>query len=81
MINPFITPDYAITILVPLTKILYLFFMQEQRIITGVKVTQQMSKAKDILKTQVIPREKKFQELKRNGSLSPKLKEAIIVNA
>ena len=39
-------------------------------LITGVTVTQQMEKAKDILKNEVIPKEKEFQQRRQNGSLS-----------
>ena len=35
--------------------------MCKEKLITGVKVTQQMSKARDILNSQVIPKEKLFQ--------------------
>lgn len=42
-------------------------------LITGVTVTQQMKQAKAILKNQVIPKEKTFQERKQNGSLSNKI--------
>jgi len=42
-------------------------------IITGVPVEQQMSEAKVILETKVIPQERTFQERKENGSLSHEL--------
>jgi hypothetical protein len=38
--------------------------MKNKKIITGITVAEQMRKAKKILKTQVIPREKQYQELK-----------------
>ena len=44
--------------------------MSKTSIITGVSVSQQMSKAQEILKTHVIPREKAFQEKKKSGLLS-----------
>ncbi len=50
-------------------------------LITGVTVTQQMKKAKKILKNQVIPKEKKFQQRKRDGSLSKELIDTINSNA
>jgi hypothetical protein len=50
-------------------------------LITGVTVTQQMKKAKEILKSKVIPKEKKFQQRKRNDSLSPELIEVLKSNA
>lgn len=50
-------------------------------LITGVTVTQQMKKAKEILKNQVIPREQKFQQRKKNGLLSKKLILAMKENA
>ena len=49
-------------------------------LITGVTVTQQMRSAKRILKTKVIPLEKKFQERKKNGTLSLKLIRALKSN-
>ena len=50
-------------------------------LITGVTVTQQMKKAKEILKSQVIPKENKFQQRKQRGLLSPELISAIKLNA
>lgn len=44
--------------------------MNSQKIITGVTVSDQMSKAMEILKTQVIPREIQFQDRKTKGLLS-----------
>lgn len=55
--------------------------MCKEKLITGVNVTQQMSKAKEILKSQVIPRENQFQKRKRNGNLSPELLSALMANA
>lgn len=43
--------------------------MSETSIITGITVSEQMSKAQEILKIQVIPREKAFQEKKKSGLL------------
>jgi hypothetical protein len=44
--------------------------MSKTSIITGITVSQQMSKAEEILKTQVIPRDKAFQEKKKSGLIS-----------
>ena len=55
--------------------------MCKEKIITGIKVTQQMSKAKAILNSQVIPREELFQIRKKMGKLSPELKRALKANA
>jgi len=55
--------------------------MCKEKLITGVKVTQQMSKARIILKNQVIPREEQFQQRKKSGRLSPKLINAMKANA
>ena len=43
------------------------------KLITGIKVTQQMSKARYILHSQVIPREELFQIRKKEGKLSQEL--------
>jgi ABC-type uncharacterized transport system ATPase component len=45
-------------------------------VITGITVTQQMSKARIILKNQVIPREKQFQQDKM-GATKPGLNSSI----
>jgi len=50
-------------------------------LITGVTVTQQMKIAKEILKSQVIPKEKKIQYRKKNGLLSEELIKAMKENA
>jgi hypothetical protein len=55
--------------------------MCKKKLIAGVKVTQQMSKAKIILNNQVIHREKLFQIRKREGKLSPELKRALKANS
>lgn len=55
--------------------------MSKEKLITGVSVNQQMSKAKVILHNQVIPQEKLFQIRKRNGNLSPDLKSSLKANA
>ena len=55
--------------------------MCKERLITGVKVTQQMSKARIILNSQVIPREELFQIRKREGKLSAELINALKSNA
>jgi len=50
-------------------------------IITGVTIAEQMSKATIILNSQVIPREELFQIRKREGRLSQELLNAIKKNA
>lgn len=55
--------------------------MCKEKIITGIKVTQQMNKAKIILNSQVIPREELFQIRKREGRLSSELKFALNENS
>ena len=45
--------------------------MCKNKIVTGVKVTHQMSRAQNILTSQVIPREILFQIRKNEDSLSP----------
>jgi hypothetical protein len=55
--------------------------MCKDKLITGVKVAQQMSKARNILNTQVIPREELFQIRKQNGKLSKELISALKSNA
>jgi len=44
--------------------------MSKQTIITGIKVTDQMAKAMEILNTEVLPKENLFQDRKRKGILS-----------
>lgn len=51
--------------------------MSKQKIITGITVAQQMSKARIILNNQVIPKEELFQIRKREGRLSKELKTAL----
>jgi hypothetical protein len=55
--------------------------MPKDKLITEVKVTQQLSKAKNILNSQVIPREELFQIRKREGKLSPELIRLLKSNA
>jgi len=55
--------------------------MNNQKIITGVTVSDQMSKALEILKTQVIPRELQFQDRKTKGLLSKELRKNAQSNA
>lgn len=55
--------------------------MEKQVIITGVEVSEQMTKALNILKTQVIPKETLFQERKKKGQLSRELLNALKSNA
>ncbi len=55
--------------------------MCKEKLITGVKVAQQMSKARYILNSQVIPKEELFQIRKKEGKLSPELINALKANA
>lgn len=55
--------------------------MCKDKLITGVRVTQQMSRARIILNNQVIPREELFQIRKKQGKLSPELISALKTNA
>jgi hypothetical protein len=55
--------------------------MCKEVLITGIKVTQQMSKARNILNSQVIPREELFQIRKKEGKLSSELVSALKSNA
>lgn len=55
--------------------------MCKEKLITGVKVTQQMSRARNILNSQVIPKEELFQIRKKEGKLSPELISALKANA
>jgi hypothetical protein len=56
-------------------------YMSKQKIITGIKVTDQMAKAREILNTQVLPQEKLFQERKRNGQLTKEHVNVLQLNA
>ena len=55
--------------------------MCKEKLITGIKVTQQMSKARIILNSQVIPREELYQIRKKEGRLSLELHLALKANA
>ena len=55
--------------------------MCKEKLITGIKVTQQMSKARNILNNQVLPKEELFNIRKREGKLSPELLRALKSNA
>lgn len=55
--------------------------MCKDKLITGIKVTEQMRRAKKILIEEVIPREQTFQARKKQGKLSPELMAAIKSNA
>jgi hypothetical protein len=55
--------------------------MCKEKLITGIKVSQQMSKAMNILNSQVIPREELFQIRKKDGKLSSELLRALKSNA
>lgn len=54
--------------------------MSKQKIITGIKVTDQMAKAREILNKQVLPKETIFQDRKRKGQLSKELLNALQAN-
>lgn len=55
--------------------------MGKEELITGISVAQQMSRAKIILESQVIPREELFRVRKKEGKLSHELKRALKSNA
>jgi len=55
--------------------------MCKEKLITGIKVTQQMSKARGILNSQVIPRDELFEIRKQKGKLSEELLSALKTNA
>lgn len=55
--------------------------MCKNRLITGISVTRQMSKAKNILENQIIPREELFQIRKEKGELSKELIKSLKSNA
>ncbi|SKC23774.1 hypothetical protein SAMN03080601_03059 [Alkalitalea saponilacus] len=55
--------------------------MCKDRLITGITVTQQMSKARFILNNLVIPKEELFQIRKKKGKLSSELQNALKSNA
>lgn len=55
--------------------------MCKEKLITGIKVTQQISKARIILNNQVIPKEELFQIRKRENKLSSELINALKANA
>lgn len=55
--------------------------MSKEKLITGVEVATQMSKARNILNSQVIPREELFQIRKKEGRLSRELILLLKLNA
>lgn len=55
--------------------------MGKDRLITGLEVTRQMSRANMILHNQVIPQEDLFQIRKKEGKLSEELRRALESNA
>lgn len=55
--------------------------MCKNKLITGLEVTRQMSKAKAILNNQVIPRAELFEIRKKEERLSLELKTALKSNA
>lgn len=55
--------------------------MCREKLITGITVSQQLSKAKNILYSQVIPREDLFLIRKKEGKLSSELVRALKSNA
>lgn len=55
--------------------------MCKEKLITGITVTQQMSRARVILKNQVIPQEKLYQLHKKSGKLNSQSKDSIKADA
>jgi hypothetical protein len=55
--------------------------MSKKVLITGVSIQKQKRQAEKILRTQVIPKEKSFQEKKNSGNLSRDLLIALKNNA
>ncbi len=55
--------------------------MCKEKLITGLDIVRQMSKARMILNSQVIPRAELFEIRKREGKLSVELKNALKSNA
>lgn len=55
--------------------------MSKEKIITGITIAQQMSKARYILYNQVIPKEELFNIRKKEGKLSQELISALKTNA
>ena len=55
--------------------------MSNTKLFTGITISEQMKKARDILNKEVIPREALFQERKRKGQLSKELLNALNTNA
>lgn len=55
--------------------------MCKEELITGVKVSEQMRRAKEILRTQVLPKDSLYKERKRKGQLSQELMNALKQNA
>jgi hypothetical protein len=55
--------------------------MCKDKLITGLEVTLQMSKARNILNNQVIPRDELFRIRKKEGKLSTNLHNALKENA
>ncbi|MBT0812889.1 hypothetical protein KIH41_16500 [Litoribacter ruber] len=55
--------------------------MKKDKLITGIEITQQMSRARNILNNQVLPKEELFQIRKKEGRLSPELLNKLKSNA
>ncbi|MCP3930319.1 MAG: hypothetical protein GY705_14590 [Bacteroidetes bacterium] len=55
--------------------------MCTEKLITGVKVSSQMERAREILEKKVIPKEKLFQTRKKKQKLSSELVNALRANA
>lgn len=55
--------------------------MCKEKLITGIEVKRQMSKAKMILNSHVIPRSELFEIRQKSGKISPELKSALKANA
>ena len=70
-----------LTHLIRFNRIICIFVTCKEKLITGIKVTQQMSKARNILNNQVIPKEELFQIRKKEGKLSRELISALKSNA
>lgn len=59
----------------------YSISMCKEKLITGVKVSEQMRKANEILHKQVIPKDTLYKERKKDGQLSRELLNSLKSNA
>ena len=55
--------------------------MSEQKIITGIEVSMQMERAKEILKTQILPKEQLYQKLQADRKLTTEKFNELQINA